>query len=75
VRVSEFRRAVTDEFGAVHGPVLARDLWLAEFAGTADDALLKGAPPRDVWLALCREMDVPASRHHGRGLIDPAPNP
>lgn len=74
MRVSEFRRAVNDEFGAVHGPVLTRDLWLPQFAGTADDALLSGAPPREVWLALCREMDVPLAHRHGRGLIDPSPN-
>lgn len=71
MRVSEFRRAVTDEFGDVNGPVLTRDLWLAEFASTADEALNSGAEPRAVWHALCREMDVPLTKRHGRGLLDP----
>lgn len=72
MRVSEFRRAVIEEFGAAHGPVLTRDLWIASLGNTADEALTAGARPRDVWLALCQEMDVPLAKRHGRGLIDPA---
>ncbi|MEB4615897.1 DUF3046 domain-containing protein [Leucobacter sp. M11] len=71
MRLSEFRRAVAEEFGPVHGPVLTRDQWLAELGGTVDEALAAGADPRDAWLALCREMSVPTERRHGRGLVDP----
>jgi hypothetical protein len=35
------------------------------------DALAAGVPPRDVWLALCIEADVPESRRHGVGTRDP----
>ena len=33
---------------------------------TAVEALAAGAPPREVWLALCDDMDVPEGRRHGR---------
>jgi hypothetical protein len=71
VRLSEFHRAIREEFGDVHGPVLARELWLTSFASTADEALSAGLAPRDVWNALCEEMNVPPAQRHGRGLKDP----
>lgn len=69
MRLSEFRRAVADEFGQAYGSVLTRDLVLGPLSGrTADAALEAGVPAREVWLALCAETDVPASRRHGAGL-------
>jgi hypothetical protein len=32
---------------------------------TAVEALEAGIPPREVWLALCADMDVPEERRHG----------
>lgn len=71
MRLSEFRRAVAEEFGVAHGPVLMRDLWLSELGSTCDEALASGMRPAQVWAALCSEMDVPVARRHGRGLLDP----
>ena len=69
MKVSEFRRAVDDEFGETQGRVLTRDLVIDELAGrTADAALADGVPADTVWLALCRANDVPPERRHGRGL-------
>ncbi|MDH6236615.1 DUF3046 domain-containing protein [Cryobacterium sp. CG_9.6] len=69
MRLSEFRRAVADEFGDAYGRVLTGDLVLGALdARTADAALESGIPARDVWLALCAETDVPAERRHGAGL-------
>jgi len=69
MRLSEFRRAVADEYGDAYGRVLTRDLVLGALAGrTADAALESGVPARDVWLALCGETDVPTQRRHGAGL-------
>jgi hypothetical protein len=71
VKVSEFRRAVDEEFGEVHGRVLTRDLVLDELGGrTAERALAEGEPAASVWLALCRANDVPREHWHGRGLVD-----
>ncbi|WP_022881799.1 DUF3046 domain-containing protein [Gryllotalpicola ginsengisoli] len=72
MRLSEFNRAVADEFGAAYGRQLVRDLVIVELGGrTCEQALAAGVPARDVWLALCEATDVPAERRHGAGLPDP----
>jgi hypothetical protein len=71
MRRSEFERAVADEFGARGGALLA-DLVLPSLGDrTAVQAMAAGVPPRDVWLALCEETDVPAERRYGAGRLDP----
>jgi hypothetical protein len=73
VRLSEFRAAVEEEFGAAYGRTLVQDLVLTEVGGlTADQALRAGRPPREIWLALCRACDIPAERWHGRLKTPPA---
>ncbi len=68
---SEFQRAMREEFGDVYAGVLIRDHWLARYSQTAAEALEHGVPVRDVWNALCEELQVPVERRHGRGLRDP----
>ncbi|MCR2813384.1 DUF3046 domain-containing protein [Microbacterium sp. zg.Y1090] len=71
MRRSEFDRAVTDEFGS-RAPSLVADLVLARVGGrTAREALDAGVPAREVWVALCDEAEVPASRRYGVGRMDP----
>lgn len=71
MKVSEFHRAVADEFGPF-GRVLVRDTVLVALGNrTADAALAAGVPAREVWLALCRAQEVPRERWHGVGLPDP----
>lgn len=71
MKVSEFHRAVEDEFGPF-GRVLVRDTVLVDLGNrTADAALAAGVPAREVWLALCRVQDVPRERWHGAGLREP----
>jgi hypothetical protein len=71
MRRSEFDRAVSDEFGA-QASTLVTDLVLADVGGrTAAEALKAGVPPREVWLALCVETDVPADRRYGVGRLEP----
>jgi hypothetical protein len=71
VRRSEFDRAISDEFGA-GASSLVTDLSLSALGGkTAREALASGALPRDVWLALCAETDVPAERRYGVGRLEP----
>lgn len=51
---------------------LVNDLGLTALRGrTAVEALADGTPPRDIWLALCAEMDVPESRRYGVGRQEP----
>ncbi|RFA14335.1 signal transduction histidine kinase [Subtercola boreus] len=72
MRVSEFRQAVLDEFGAGYGRVVTGDLVLSEFGGrTAEQSIEAGEDAREVWLALCRASDVPESRWYGVGLPQP----
>ncbi len=71
MRRSEFLRAVDDEFGA-RGSSLVSDLVLTRLSDrTAAQALEAGVPPRDIWLALCTETDVPLERRHGAGRLEP----
>jgi hypothetical protein len=71
MRRSEFDRAVADEFGA-RGSSLTADLVLTPLGGrTASQALSDGVPPREVWLALCAETDVPEARRYGVGRLEP----
>lgn len=73
MRLSEFWRAVSDEFGPEYGPVLTRDLILGELGDrTAEQALSHGIGPREVWLALCKAADVPKTRWYGAGLPKPS---
>jgi hypothetical protein len=71
MRRSEFERAVADEFGA-RSSALTTDLVLPAIGHrTAAQAIAAGIAPREVWLALCEEMDVPAERRYGAGRLDP----
>lgn len=71
MRRSEFDRAVADEFGAGAGS-LVTDLVLPGVGNrTAAQALDVGIPPREVWLALCEETEVPAARRYGVGRVEP----
>lgn len=70
MRRSEFLRAVDDEFGA-RATSLTHDLVLGGLGMTPLDALDAGVPPRDIWLALCDEVDVPAERRYGVGRLEP----
>ncbi len=56
---------------AARGQSLLSDLVLSPLGRTAAEALDLGVPPRDIWLALCEEMDVPQDRRHGAGRLEP----
>ena len=71
MRRSEFNRAVSDEFGPRANAVVT-DLYLSKVGGrTATEAIEAGVEPREVWLALCEELDVPAERRYGVGRLEP----
>jgi hypothetical protein len=67
VRLSDFWRLMDDEFGAAYSRVLAEDLVMQELGGqTAAQALKTGFDPRDVWIAVCNQQEVPDERRLGR---------
>ena len=73
--LSEFQRAVADEFGDGQGRALLRDLVMRSLGDrTPQQALDSGQPPAAVWRALCEEMDVPQPRRYGVGIAEPPAN-
>ena len=72
MRLSEFRLAVSDEFGEGYGSVLTHDLVIGALGGrTAEQAIKAGMPAREIWLALCDATDVPPERRYGVGQREP----
>ena len=72
MRLSEFRLAVSDEFGEGYGRILTQDLVLGDVGSlTAEQAITAGTNPQEIWLALCRVMDVPPARWSGVGQREP----
>ncbi|MBA4025219.1 MULTISPECIES: DUF3046 domain-containing protein [Mycobacteriales] len=63
MRLTEFAELISSEFGATTADSLLVDHVLTDLGGrTAAQALESGVDPRDVWVALCRDFDVPRSR-------------
>lgn len=66
MRHSEFHAALAEVFGDGYATSVARDIALdALDSRTAVEALADGEEPRDVWHALCDQMDVPDVRRSG----------
>ncbi len=63
VRLTYFRELMEGEFGAIRAASLSRDHVFAQLGGrTVEQALEAGVEPREVWLAVCEEYDVPVAR-------------
>jgi hypothetical protein len=72
MRMSDFWALMDDEFGAAYAHSLARDHVLGALGNrTPLQALESGVKPREAWLALCADMDVPAERWLGQELKSP----
>ena len=70
--MSDFWALMDDEFGAAYAHSLARDHVLGALGNrTPLQALESGVRPREAWLALCADMDVPAERWLGQELKSP----
>jgi Protein of unknown function (DUF3046) len=64
--MSEFWILVDEEFGSGPGRALVRDHVVGSLGHrTAEQALAAGDDPRDVWFALCDDLEVPAERRWG----------
>jgi len=73
MRMSDFWRLMDDEFGAAYARSLAHDHVLGALGNrTALEALESGVKPRETWLALCVDMDVPEDRRLGKELRSPS---
>ncbi|WP_372430720.1 DUF3046 domain-containing protein [Janibacter endophyticus] len=67
--MSQFWALMEGEFGAGYAHTLARHQVLGALGDrTAQEALVAGQRPRDVWDAVCDAMDVPSDRRLGRDV-------
>jgi hypothetical protein len=63
MRITVFRRLMTDEFGSLRAEMLAKDHVLASLGGrTVDQALAAGVAVKDIWRAVCEDFEVPPER-------------
>lgn len=69
VKHSEYRRLMTDEFGSAYAAVLGNSHVLQALGNrTPDQALADGVKPRDVWVAICDDLQIPEDRRLGRDI-------
>ncbi|HEY0187136.1 MAG TPA: DUF3046 domain-containing protein [Cellulomonas sp.] len=74
MRYREFWLLVDEVLGSAHGRTLAHELVLPTLdQRTAEQALDDGVEPRDVWHAMCDELDVPDDRRWGADRHRQAP--
>lgn len=60
MRLTEFTERMNDQFGAISADSIMTDHVLTELGGrTGAQAVEDGIDPRDVWVAICRDFDVP----------------
>jgi Protein of unknown function (DUF3046) len=62
VRLSEFWRRMSAQFGDAYAGSVAKDYVMARLGGrTVERALADGEDAKIVWRAVCEEFDVPSS--------------
>ncbi|GAA5114510.1 DUF3046 domain-containing protein [Haloechinothrix salitolerans] len=63
MRITVFRRLMTEEFGDIRAGTLMNDHVISSLGGrTPEQALEAGIPAKDIWRAVCEEFDVPPER-------------
>lgn len=66
MRLTEFTRLITDEFGDSEGRWISHSHVLTALGATPDELIERGFDPRQVWLRLCDDFDIPEERRLGR---------
>jgi hypothetical protein len=63
MRITVFRKLMSQEFGEVRADMLARDHVFSSLGGrTVDQALDAGLEPKEIWRAVCEAFEVPPER-------------
>ncbi|SIR86214.1 DUF3046 domain-containing protein [Williamsia sterculiae] len=63
MRLTDFTELMRNEFGTMASDSMLRDHVLSDLGNrTGAVAIEEGVDPREVWLALCRDFDVPRDR-------------
>ncbi|WKD59112.1 DUF3046 domain-containing protein [Corynebacterium caspium] len=68
MRLTEFERLLTDEFGAERGRFIASSHILSGQQATADELLERGVDPAQIWEKICIDFDIPEERRLGKPL-------
>lgn len=68
MRLTEFTRLITDEFGDSEGRWIAHSHMLPALGGTPDELIERGVDPRVVWAQLCEDFDIPEERRLGHDV-------
>jgi hypothetical protein len=67
VRASEFWELMRGEFGESYADTLAREHVVSTLGErTPVQALAAGIDPREIWLAMCADLQVPRERWLGK---------
>lgn len=60
MRLTEFGELMVGEFGTLKADAILSDHVLIDHSGrTGAQAIEDGVDPRDVWLSICADFDVP----------------
>ena len=63
MRITVFRRLMSQEFGEIRAEMLARDHVFSSLGNrTVDQALEAGLPAKEIWRAVCEVFEVPPER-------------
>ena len=63
MRITVFRRLMSQEFGEIRAEMLARDHVFSSLGNrTVDQALEAGLPAKEIWRAVCETFEVPPER-------------
>jgi hypothetical protein len=63
MRITVFRRLMSQEFGEIRAEMLARDHMFSSLGNrTVDQALEAGLPAKEIWRAVCETFEVPPER-------------
>jgi len=70
LKLSQFHLLLQEEFGSAFSQVLLADTRITSLGDkTPAELLQQGEDPKQVWLAVCRQLGVPKERWSGK----PAP--
>lgn len=61
VRLTDFWERMDHVLGSAYAHSWAHDIVLADLGQTVDEAIAAGIDTKDIWRAVCGQLDVPAT--------------
>lgn len=66
MRLTEFHKLMTDEFGETRGAWILHSHVIADMGATVEELIDAGTDPREVWWGLCKDFRIPPERQLGK---------